>query len=435
MSDEHELLRNISDLIRNGQYDRARILLNQIPDNPTAQEWLQKLDQLDPTPTTFEEAQADLVDAQAELAQAEDDIQTVKTRSRRQFRVGMALFVFLGTLFGSLLGAAADFGDALDNVDRIRERFYPELCIVGSDTILAEDLGMAQRWADEFGADREVNISIDAIGSSNGVQRAADGGCAHVLAMSEAMSEAQLEKLTDADVEVTCMAEVGYDIIVLVTDINNPVPQITDFQLNDVLLGNDLNWLDIDALSGYDHPITILVRSGSGTTDLVMSNYIFTENWDSEGGRRFPPEARYVICDSNQECLNRTLSTQGSLYWASFAHIVNQPREYLRPLAVVLGDESPINPLEDEVELNLYPRKLVRPLYLYVLRGDDTDSDSYELAVEFLQYVRGMQGQDVLDNYFFTYFSPPRDADEDLVILLDGFDSITEPNRQLCLTD
>lgn len=422
---EKERLKRASQLIRAKQYDRARIVLQQIADNPKAQEWLQKLDELDPAPATFEDAQVELDEARHELEEAEEEIEITQDVAQRSFSLSVALLIFMGTLIGSLLGAAADLGEAFDTVDRVKEYFYPELCIVGSDTILGEELGMADAWADDFGEGREVRIKIDAIGSTNGVRRAADGDCAHVLAMSEPMTDDQYKRLTDANVEIKCAAEIGYDIIVFITDITNPVPVIESRILRSILLGNETSW---GALTNrFEYPVAIMTRQGSGTTEFVMRNMAL---WDSKGGNDFPPDANYVFCESNDDCLDRTLSMRGSLYWVSAAWMSTQPPEFLRVLPVLDGDERSVNPLRESVNLEEYPGDLQRPLYMYVLRTEDTDADELGLAEDFLRYVRGVQGQQILtQHYFYPHFAQPTDIE---VPLPEGFDPVGTPNRQIC---
>ncbi len=426
MSDsDKKRLQRASQLIRTRQYDRARIILQQMPDNPKAQEWLDKLDELDPAPLSFEEAQEELDEARHELEEAEEEIELTKEVAQRSFSLSLALLIFLGSLIGSLLGAAADFGEAIDTIDQIKEYFHPELCILGSDTILGDELGMANEWADNFDDDREVQIKIDAIGSTNGVRRAADGDCAHVLAMSEPMTDDHYQRLDEAGVEIECAAEIGYDIIVFITDITNPVPVVEDRILRSMLLGNELSW---GALTNrFEYPVTIMVRQGSGTTEFVMSNI---GRWDSEGGNKFPSDANYVFCDSNDDCLDRTLSMRGSLYWVSAAWMSTQPPEFLRVLPVLSGDESSVNPLRESVDLEMYPKDLQRPLYMYVLRTEDTDEEELQLARDFLLYVRGVQGQQTLTrHYFYPHFAQPTDIE---VPLPEGFDPVGTPNRRLC---
>ncbi|MFQ3674763.1 MAG: substrate-binding domain-containing protein [Aggregatilineales bacterium] len=171
-----------------------------------------------------------------------------------------ALLIFFGTLLGTLLGAVADLGEAAQTIERFQEIFNPPptLCVVGSDTILGLDLQLSADWKREFEARHRVNVDIQPIGSGNGVRRAAEGGCAHVLAMSEPMSRSQYQTLQAAGVQVQCAAPVGYDVIAFVTDINNRLPTLQYRDLSRVLDGRVSNWSILDRSQNV--PVTVWAR-------------------------------------------------------------------------------------------------------------------------------------------------------------------------------
>ncbi|MEO0562837.1 MAG: hypothetical protein AAF125_12065, partial [Chloroflexota bacterium] len=75
---EQEILTRAKQLIRANQYDRARVLLERIPDNPRAQQYLEQLNRIDPKPRTYEEAVEDLEHVKEELAAAEDEVTMVE---------------------------------------------------------------------------------------------------------------------------------------------------------------------------------------------------------------------------------------------------------------------------------------------------------------------------------------------------------------------
>lgn len=425
MSDEREILQRAKALIQERQYDRARVLLRRIPDNKAARVYLEKLEEIDPEPQTLEEAKEDLRHVQQELESAEEDYQEQQTTFERAVRVNSAVFIFLGTLLGSLIGAAADFGGAIDTWDRFQSRFYPELCVVGSNTILGEGLGMAADWEAAFEAQNQVRVTINPVGSTAGIELAETGGCAHVLAMSEPMTSEQRLELDQNGVDLQCAAEIGYDIIVFVTDVNNPISIAPDRDLNGILLGNITNWNRLS--TGFNYPVTIFVREGSGTTDVLLREFA---NYDSQGATRFPPDADYETCDTNGSCLDRTLTTNGSLYWVSTSWVRTQPPQYLKVLSVLSGDEASQNPLRDEVDLDEYPPYLQRPLFMYVLDSENISDEQQQLAQDFLRFVRGVEGQTILeDHFFYNHFDQPSDVDVDLPA---GFGPIDEPGRRIC---
>ncbi len=413
MLTDKERLETARNHIVSRQYDEARAILEEMPNNSTAQLWLTKITDLvgkPKKPETLAPAVTDFPIAEPaskpyhinayEDGQEEDNDEVEIERS--QIRV-IGIFIFLGTLLGSLLGATADFSEAMDSVQRVREAFYPELCIVGSNTILGDGIAMSGEWEAEFEKEHDVRIRIEGIGSVKGVERAVEGGCVHILAMSEPMLDSQYQALTDADMELQCATEIGYDVIAFVTDINNKRPNTTQTPVIDennlakILRGEITNWQDAN---GPDVPIYLLARPGSGTTQVVLLRYVNLPD--------FPAETIYFACDSNDGCLDMTLSTPGSLYWVSSAWMRTQPEEYLRVVPILRGDDFPDSPLSENFDIANYPYKLVRPLYFYVLNGKGMDQESVELAEAFLAYVRSVKGQQILGEYgFYEHFNRP----------------------------
>jgi ABC-type phosphate transport system substrate-binding protein len=324
-----------------------------------------------------------------------------------------------------LLGVAADAGEVAANIEGLRSYFDPTLCVVGSDTILGEGVGEAQAWAESFELGRAVKVRVDAIGSGNGLRLAAEGGCAHVLAMSDPMSAEDEADLAAAGVEVTCAAEIGYDVIVFITDINNPVRTIEDRDLARILRGSIGNWGEVS--TAYPETITIYYRPGSGTTNVVLENLV---NFSPAEGQPFPVEGNYVACDSNEDCLDKTLTTPGSLYWVSAAWMETQPEEYLKVLGIAVNEQITTDPRQEGFSLGRYPSSLVRPLYMYVLDGGGTNAEQLGLAREFLELVRGVEGQQILERaHFYTHFNRPGRIE---VPLPGGFAAFDDPNRQVC---
>lgn len=348
----------------------------------------------------------------------------------KERRLSIALLVFFGSLLGTLLGVAADFGDAADTLDRLRQTFDPQLCVVGSDTVLGDALGysidLRTRFEDRVNGDAapdRVRVAIDPTGSLNGVQRAIDGGCVHVLASSEPLQPVSITALTAAGIEIDCAAEIGYDVVAFVTDINNPVPALQRRDLGAILDGSVRNWAELNRR--YEAPINILFRPGSGTTDFVLRSLIGHTDASNP-----PGTGAYMPCGSNEDCLNQTLSMNGTLYWVSTAWLRTQPPQYLRVLPILTGDEAPVNPLDDGIDLLDYPAFLVRPLYMYVLRRPSDDPEPARLAREFLTYVRSVEGQQTLESrYFYTYFAQPRDVP---LPLPPGFDLNMRGQRPVC---
>ncbi|MCU0499691.1 MAG: substrate-binding domain-containing protein [Anaerolineae bacterium] len=338
-----------------------------------------------------------------------------------------AILIFLGTLLGTLLGAIADLGEATQTLQNLGEIFNPplELCVVGSDTVLAQELQLSGQWKAAFEARNRVRLVIRDPGSGAGVTQAIAGECAHVLVMSEAMDGTQYNRLLDAGFSVDCAAEIGYDVISFVTDINNPVGSIRESSMRDILRGQITDWRTITRqVNAFTQPIFILARpvEASGTTKHVMSMIA--------NQAAFPSPVRYLECNSNEECLNMTLATPGSIYWVSTSWLRTKPARYLRVLSLFQNDEDvAINPLTDNFTLDEYPDTLARPLYMYVLDREGLSPDTRAMGETFLRFVRSLDGQQILEqNAFITYFDSAADIP---ISLPPGFEA-QDGLRPLC---
>jgi ABC-type phosphate transport system substrate-binding protein len=208
--------------------------------------------------------------------------------------------------------------------------------------------------------------------------------------------------LREAGVTIACAAEVGYDVIAFVTDINNTLPQITTRDMASILRGSVTDWENV---GGDPGPIRILARQGSGTTAIVLQSFT--------GSTEF--RDHFIPCDSNDDCLDASLSIPGSLYWVSAAWLQTQPPRYLRLILLQRGNLTPQNPLAEEFDPDNYTLELIRPLYFYILSSDKSDPAATALARQFLRYARGVRGQEILENHnFYTHFDPPADIETPL---------------------
>ncbi len=350
--------------------------------------------------------------------------------SDRNSNSRLALAVFFATLLGTLIGLAADLNDALAVLGPLYEITdpSPRIHLVGSSTMLGEGLKLATAWREEFVKRKTQTVNLDpfgelerppffditSVGSVKGVELIADGS-GQILASSEPINPDYLTRLQRENIELECAAEVGYDIIAFVSDASTELPMLTTRQISGILAGLIDNWME---LGGPDKPLQLVIRHGSGTTDLVLRRFTDSPEYPR----------RHIPCHGNDECLNITLNTPGSLYFVSTAWLFtqrgaaaeiaartlsNSPGQQrvstflnVVPLANPLGDL--VNPLDPQLDLDQYPRDLVRPLYLYVFRHPKTPQPVIDLARDFMFFVRSLPGQAITQtHYFFTFFKPP----------------------------
>lgn len=354
-----------------------------------------------------------------ELEEVEESLEHLQLSGRR-----LPIFLFVATFLGSLLGLAADFNEATGLVEPFLEFLNPapELRISGSNTVLGEGIEMASEWQQEFEAQkvwnvnipligtvsRTVNVTVDGVGTTEGCRRAVQGQV-DLLVASEPIP--CYDQLVAQGIEVKCMAEIGYDVVTFVTDINNDVKEVEKREMISMLNGSLTNWSEVGAAES--EPIRVLARKGSGTTDLILRKFTdFTiADWPSH----------FRECNSNDACLDLALTMPGSLYWVSAAWLQTQPPRYLKLILIPRErGKAAQDPRQADFDPDKYPAELMRPLYMYVFGGNQFDPESTGLAQEFLHYVRGVRGQEILEkHHFYTHFDPPADTE---VELLPGFE-------------
>jgi len=345
-----------------------------------------------------------------EISLTQEQIEEVKRADARSDR-RLALLVFLATLAGNLLALIASLADASGLIVPITNMVSPRpsVTLAGSATILGDELQLASDWVEAFQkltretwdlpiageVERTIRITVNPVGTVQGVELAT-GGSVNLLAASEPLSDQQINRLTSSGVTIACAAPVGYDVIVFVTDITNRLERaITRAELLGILSGAIRSWSEV---GGRPEPIRIFAREGSGTTDLVLQEFLGQSGMPSH----------IIGCRSQAECLNLALSTRGSLYWVSLSWLRLQPDNYLVPILIANDKGLVTDPLTPQFDPWNYPAELIRPLYIYALQSPRLDQRSVELSKQFLEYIRGVQGQQILEiHFFYTYFKPP----------------------------
>ncbi len=401
----------------------------------------------------------------------------------------LPVLMFIGTFLGTSIGFAADLTEAIQGWAvpiMQRRRPSPRLRIVGSNTVLGEEIGLAGEWQEAFEAqqawedcilgglicaDRTIDVTIEPGGSLDGFNMAARGEAELVVA-SEAMP-LNMQQEIEKEHTIACAAVIGYDVIAFVTDINNEGPAIQARDLPGILRGSSPNWGDLEGWEddqGEPRPIRIIARHGSGTTDLILRE-VGQLSQSEDDAEPIPIPGHFVTlpptregaggellcededddpadgcepCSSNDACLDQALNLPGSLYWVSTAWLHTQPPRFMRVILVEYDGWKayPLYPIcserpgvqEDQepcFDPEQYDPRLVRPLYMYVIGGGQLSAESTELAREFLEYVLGRQGQAMLeDHHFYThFFSPPAEVK---VKLPAGFEPREDGTPRVC---
>lgn len=335
-------------------------------------------------------------------------------------RHSIAISLFLATFLGSLFGIAAQLTAVMDAVKIVATATNPspKLQVVGSHTVLGHGLPLAAEWQKQFTEltkwsqkiaivgemQRQNDLTIKGVGTYNGIKLALKGE-ADLLVTSAPISNNKIEQLNTQGISIRCAAEIGYDVIVFITHLQNNVKSISKVALKKILNREYTDWSDVNR-SWKSKPIHVFARSGSGTTRLILKAFTGSDK----------PHDEFITCKSNSDCFNRMLATDGSTYWVSASWLYTQPSNYLHPFFIRHEKfELPQNPFSKDFKPDHYHSKMIRPLYMYVLTGGPINPKSSDLAKKFFEYVRGVQGQEILEkSHFYTYFNPPTEVKVEL---------------------
>ena len=327
--------------------------------------------------------------------------------------------VFLIGVLGILANLSEVSAFTLDYYQNIN--LNPPVYIVGSNTVLGEGVGVAQAWQTTYEESNSIHqlmlgfydlerpgvkLLIDGQGSEVGVQQAIAGE-GNLLVKSKPLSSEQIQQMQQSGLAIDCAAPLGYDVVVFVTNLDNQVPEVSLRDLKSILNGSITNWSQV---GGADLPIKIMAREGSGTTEFVLQQMT--------GSTQFNPElaSKVINCGhDNDQCLNMALSSPGALYWVSSAWLHTQPSQYIEPILIRDGVAEPISPFAENFVVGDYTTNLVRPLYMYVLSGNNIEPEAEDTAIDFFRFIRSIKGQEILEtHHFFTYLRPPEGSRLDL---------------------
>lgn len=206
-----------------------------------------------------------------------------------------------------------------------------------------------------------VSIEINQVGSSAGIKDVING-------VSElGMSSRELKDDEKTEVKETVIA---YDGIAIITNVNNPIKNITLEQIKDIYTGKITNWKDID--STKDAPIVVVSREeGSGTRDAFQEII----GYSSE---ELLGEA--MISNANGAVQETVAGNENAIGFVSF--------EYLNDKINAVNVEG-VTPEADNVKSGEY--KISRPFLLVTKEGNLSEEGQ-----NIIDYILSEEGQNIV---------------------------------------
>lgn len=218
---------------------------------------------------------------------------------------------------------------------------------------------LAEKLAAKYEKTNDINIEVNQIGSSAGIENAIKG----VSDLGMSSRELKEEELSQK-IESTIIA---YDGIVVITNRENDVQQLTMQQVKDIYTGKITNWKE---LGGEDLEIVVVSREdGSGSRDAFQEIVGYTS-------RELIQNA--IIASGNGNIKTTIQMNKQAIGFISF--------EYMDDSITSLKIDG-VDPTADNVLNNLYP--LARP-FLFVHHKLTEESQQW------LDFILSTEGQKVV---------------------------------------
>ena len=221
---------------------------------------------------------------------------------------------------------------------------------------------LMEKVAEKYeGANSNVSIEINQVGSSAGIKDAING-------VSEiGMSSRELKAEEESQVKSNVIA---YDGIAIITNKNNQIKNITLDQIKGIYTGQITNWNQIDG--GKDAPIVVVSREeGSGTRDAFQ---------EIVGYKSEELKADAMISNGNGGVKESVASNENAVGFVSF--------EYLDDKVNIANVEN-VEPKADLVKSGEY--KISRP-FLLVNKDGELSEDGQKL----IDFILSDEGQTIV---------------------------------------
>ena len=271
---------------------------------------------------------------------------------RRRLKITYSLLV-LGIISSSFVGCSANNNSS--------DKGSGKISISGSTSV-----GPLMEKITEIYEEKnsDLSIEINQVGSSAGIKDTINN-------ISEiGMSSRELK---DGEKKEVSGTPIAYDGIAVITNVNNPIKNLTIDQIRDIYTGKITNWKEIDG--GEDAEIVVTSREdGSGTRDAFQELI----KYSSEELR-----GNAMIANGNGGLKQMVVGNKNAVAFVSF--------EYLDDSVNIVNVDG-VEPTADSVRSGEY--KISRPFLLVT-----KDANLTENGEKLIDYILSDEGQKiVLDN-------------------------------------
>jgi phosphate transport system substrate-binding protein len=254
------------------------------------------------------------------------------------------------------------------------------IVIKGSDTMV----NLGQNWAEVYGTESSVNVSVTGGGSGTGFAALINGDT-DIAEASRSIKPDEVEKLKAKGVEPKefVVAQDGLSVIV---NPANPVTKLTVAQLGDIFTGKVSNWKQV---GGNDAKIVVLSRDKNSGTHVFFLEHILRKG-KSKGPEEYAVDAQML--PSSQSIADEVASGKDAIGYVGMGYV--DPAKH-KHLLVAKDEKSPyVEPTPANVLNNSYP--VARPLYFY------TPGEPKPEVKKFIDWVMSAKGQEIVTKQEFV---------------------------------
>lgn len=285
------------------------------------------------------------------------------TKSRKSLLLAAMSLLLIAALLAAGCGNSGSTSSTTTTSTQSQSGLKGDLTISGSTSMEEVNNALAEEF---MAANPEVKINIQALGSSQGIQAAAEGTAQIGAASREINAD---EKSKTPDLKQITIAKDGIAVVV------NPANKVSDLKKEDIkkiYLGEISNWKE---LGGDDQAITVVRREdGSGTLDAFSELVLDGKTKDL----KYTSSA--VVQNSTGAVMSAVGSDPNAIGFASMASLDSKVKAIK------------IDGVEATVANVLNGSYKAQRSFNYVTRGDASG-----VAKAFLDYALSAEGQKVVE--------------------------------------
>jgi phosphate transport system substrate-binding protein len=296
-----------------------------------------------------------------------------------QWRGTSLILLFLGVslLLSACGGESADASEVTDSSSESQRAIQNK----GSDTLV----NIALAWAEAY-REIEPTVSIAVTGGGSGTGIAAlINGTVDIANASRAMKDSEIEEAQANGID-PLEHVVAIDALAIITNLENPVSELTIDQLSDMYTGRITNWKEV---GGNDAPIILLSRETNSGTHVYFLEEVVRRG-EKENEDIFAPQT--LLMPSSVGITSEVRRNPNAIGYDGLGYV---DPEHERIISIAAGDGLEyVPPTVETASAGTYP--LARNLFMYTA-GEPTGA-----LADYLSWIFSAEGQDIVAQLGFV---------------------------------